>query len=127
MLELETQITITDALSKETNLCSRFSEGDLKLIGAHVWKGYQQDLDSRAAWERRTSAAMDLALQVQKDKSFPWPNASNIAFPLVTIAALQYHSRAYPSLLKGPDLVKMRVMGGYGLLRTLQKKWECRL
>ena len=112
MLELETQITITDALSKETNLCSRFSEDDLKLIGAHVWKGYQQDLDSRAAWERRTSAAMDLALQVQKDKSFPWPNASNIAFPLVTIAALQYHSRAYPSLLKGPDLVKMRVMGG---------------
>jgi chaperonin GroES len=44
---------------------------------------------------------MDLALQLQKDKSFPWPGASNVAFPLVTIAALQFHSRAYPALTGG--------------------------
>jgi chaperonin GroES len=39
-------------------------------------------------------------------KSFPWPGASNVKFPLLTIACLQYHSRAYPSLIDTPDIVK---------------------
>jgi chaperonin GroES len=54
---------------------------------------------------------MDLAMQIQKDKSFPWPGCSNIAFPLITIAALQFHSRAYPDIVDGVDVVQCRVVG----------------
>jgi len=55
--------------------------------------------------------ATDLALQLTEPKSYPWPNAANVKFPLLTIAALQFQSRAYPSLVKAPDLVKYRVQG----------------
>lgn len=54
---------------------------------------------------------MDLALQVVTDKNFPWPGASNVKFPLVTIAAMQFHSRAYPAIINGRDVVKCEVNG----------------
>jgi chaperonin GroES len=111
MLNLETKLVVNKATMKSPNLAGEFSPDDLKALGAWVWDGYARDLQSRFAWEQRTQAAMDLALQLQKDKSFPWPGASNVAFPLITIATLQFHSRAYPAIVSGPDLVKCRVPG----------------
>ena len=111
MLNLRTKITLTDAVTKSPNLCDRFDEEDLCAIGEHVSCGFEADEQSRDRWLRRMEAAMDLAMQVVKEKSFPWPGASNVKFPLVTIAALQFHSRAYPTIMHGPDIVKYRVTG----------------
>lgn len=111
MLKLETYITLNEDTISSPNLVDRFGEEDLKTIGEYVWDSYSADMESRKPWLRRTSAAMDLAMQVQKDKTFPWPGCSNIAFPLVTIAALQFHSRSYPALVDGTDIVKCRTIG----------------
>jgi len=111
MLHLETQIKLDDRICHEANLTSRFSEGDLRRIGDWCWDGYDRDVQSRSTWLRRTQAAMDLALQLQREKSFPWPGCSNVAFPLVTIAAMEFHSRAYPTLIQGTNIVKARVPG----------------
>ena len=111
MFELDTKITLNKDTVDAVNLCDRFTPEELDKIGDYVVEGFKRDKQSRHKWERRTQSAMDLAMQVQKDKSFPWPNASNIAFPLVTIAMLQFHSRAYPALIAGPDVAKCRVVG----------------
>lgn len=111
MLNLDTKVSINKDLLQSPNLCDRFSAEDLTKIGAQVVEGYKRDKQTRSAWERRNEAGMDLALQIQKTKDFPWANCSNIAFPLVTIAALQFHARAYPTLIQGPDIVKCRVVG----------------
>lgn len=111
MLQLENHLKLSAETIDAANLCDRFSEKDLKTIGVAVYQGYLQDKASRYKWERRNQAGMDLALQVQKEKSFPWAGCANIAFPLITIAALQFHSRAYPTLLSGTDIVRCRVIG----------------
>ena len=111
MEPLSVRLKLDDSVAKATNLCSRFSEDDLAALGTAAWEGYQLDEASRGDWLRRTEAAMDLALQTQKDKSFPWPDCANIAFPLVTIAAMQFHARAYPTLINGSKIVKCRVPG----------------
>lgn len=111
MLTLDRHIKLDRKAILSPNLCARFTPEDLSRIGVHVHDGYERDRESRQKWEKRTQAAMDLALQVQKDKSFPWPGCSNIAFPLITIAALQFHSRAYPAIIQGTDVVKCRVIG----------------
>lgn len=110
-LELETHLRLDDSVPKAKNLCSRFTEDDLGHIGAWVWDGYTQDENSRSDWHRRIQAAMDLATQLQKAKSFPWADCANVAFPLVTIAALQFHARAYPAIIQGTQIVKCRVPG----------------
>lgn len=111
MLNLDNHITITRELLLEPNLCHYFSREDLDRIGNWTHECYQRDVESRIPWVRRTEAAMDLAMQIQKDKNFPWANCSNIAFPLVTIAALQFHARAYPSIVNGRSVVQCRVIG----------------
>lgn len=111
MLELDTKIELDDKAVKSPNLADRFDQRDLDTLGDWVVDGYKRDRSSRYKWERRNEAAMDLAMQIQKEKSFPWPGSSNIAFPLVTIGVLQYHATAMPVLVGGPDLVKMRVIG----------------
>lgn len=111
MLILEKPLTITPETCKAPNLTSEFGEVDLARIGTVVFETYTRDKNSRTDWERRSAAGMDLAMQIVKEKSFPWPNCANVAFPLVTIAALQFHARAYPAIISGTEIVKCRAAG----------------
>ena len=93
------------------NIAENLDEDTLKEIGAEVVQDYNTDKSSRIEWEKKNKEANELALQISKDKTTPWPNAANIKFPLLTIAALQFQSRVYPALVKAPDLVKFRSQG----------------
>jgi chaperonin GroES len=109
-MELETQLELSKIV-KSPNLTSELSENDLRTIGEAVWAEWELDKESRYEWEEKTSQAMKLALQIVEEKTFPWENASNVKFPIVTIAALQYQSRAYPALIPGSSVVKAHVFG----------------
>lgn len=110
-MELEHHITFDKEAILSTNLCDRFGALDLNAIGSRVKEGYLQDEQSRSDWRRRMQAALDLAMQVVEAKTYPWPGAANVAFPLVTIAAMQFHARAYPQMLSGYDVVKYQIFG----------------
>ena len=98
-----------DKMLVSPNIAEMLDQHDLNTIGEHVVHEFNLDKESRSTWERRVESAMMLALQVAEAKSFPWQGASNIKFPLVTIAALQFHSRAYPALIPSSDIVKMNM------------------
>ena len=86
-------------------------ERDAIFIGNEVVDGYEKDVLSRQEWEDELEEGMKLALQVVENKTFPWPGAANVKYPLITIAALQYSSRAYPALIPGVNVVKARPIG----------------
>lgn len=109
-MELETQLTL-EQIQDSQNIAELLSEDDLDEIGNTVIKNYDIDEQSRRSWKQKNTDANELALQLTRQKTFPWPKASNVKFPLLTIASLQFASRAYPSLVKAPDLVKYRVQG----------------
>lgn len=109
-MEYETKLKLEDAVASR-NIAELLSENDLKKLGLEIHKSFENDLGSRSDWEKRMEQAMKLALQVSEAKNFPWPNASNIKFPLITIAALQYHARSYPVLIGSDTPVKCRVWG----------------
>lgn len=111
MLQLDNRIEITPSSIRGPNLCDRLTDRDLDTIGLEALEGYNRDEQSRTRWKKRADASMKLALQVQEAKNFPWPECSNVKFPLITIAVLQFHARAYPALLNGPDVVRCRVIG----------------
>ncbi len=109
-MELETKLGIKEIVDSK-NVATLLSENDLSVIGAHVVQSYETDLQSRQAWETKMRTATDLALQIVQEKTTPWRGASNVKFPLLTIASLQFAARAYPALVKAPDIVKYRVQG----------------
>lgn len=96
------------------NLADELDEDELLKIGEDVCNGFDADLDSRAEWDEQNTEWMKLALQIKETKTFPWPNAANIKYPLLTTAALQFSARAYPSLVPSFDIVKAKPLGGRG-------------
>ncbi len=54
---------------------------------------------------------MDLSMQISEPKNFPWPGCSNVVFPLVTIAALQFSARSYQNIIQGTNVVRYRTIG----------------
>lgn len=109
-LNLKRKVSI-ERLIATKNVCDLLPDDDIAAIGAMCAEGFSADKSSRAQWARRKANANKLALQVVENKTFPWPHASNIKFPLVTVAALAFQARAYPALISGTELVKARVYG----------------
>jgi chaperonin GroES len=109
-LELKTKLSL-EKLQDADNINGLLDEEDRRNIGLHVKQTYEIDKQSRQKWETKMEDATELALQVTQTKTYPWPKAANVKFPLLTIASMQFAARAYPALVKGPDLVKYRVQG----------------
>ena len=93
------------------NIAESLSEEVLTKIGQEVVEGYDADRLDRKPWDDKMKDAMDLALQNEKQKNFPWENCSNVMMPIITEAIIQYSSRMYPALVPTAGLVKPRVVG----------------
>jgi len=100
-----------DAILESSNLAIGMEEEKLTKIGSLVVEEFQVDEDSRKEWMAQAEEWIKLATQVMEKKNFPWPNAANVKFPLVTTAAMQFSARAYPALIPGLDVARMRVVG----------------
>lgn len=100
------------AMVEDTNIAEKLTEKELQDIGATVSEGFEYDLQSRQHWENNLKDWTKLALQVKETKTWPWVNASNVKYPLVSIASMQFNARAYPSLVPATsDVVKVEVIG----------------
>lgn len=86
---------------------------ELARIGRKVVDDCETDLESRkdAGWDERNRDAIKMAMQVREEKTFPWPNAANIKYPLITTAAIQFAARAYPAIVDGWNVAKGKVLG----------------
>lgn len=101
-----------EALLKSNNIAEELSDEKLRTIGVDVAEGFDSDMNSRAIWEKDLEKWTKLALQIVDEKTYPWKGASNVKYPLLSTAAMQFNARAYPSLVP-PDgkIVKCRVIG----------------
>ena len=86
-------------------------EDQLTEIGTKIKEWFDADEQSRIEWKDKNDQWLKLATQVIEKKSYPWPGAANVKFPLLTTAAMQFAARAYPALVPGPNLVAGQVIG----------------
>ncbi len=99
-------------LVNETNIASKLDEKLLVKIGSEVCDGYETDEQSRKDWKTNLEEWTKCALQVADKRTFPWTGASNIKFPLLSTAAMQFAARAYPTLVPSDGkVVKCRTVG----------------
>lgn len=100
-----------EELAEMVNIAEELDDNKLTYLGRKVKDGFETDLDSRSEWEDNNDRWMKLASQVIEQKSFPWPNSSNVKYPLLTTAAIQFHARAYPALVPSNNIVKGMIVG----------------
>jgi len=93
------------------NIAVDLTKEALAKIGQDVVTGYDIDLESRSDTDKINKEAMDLANQTYEKKNFPWPNAANVKYPLITVAAIQFASRAFPELVPDETIVNVKIVG----------------
>src|SRR5690348_2510629 len=90
-------------------------------IGETTCANYDRDKRDRQDWEDTAREALDACSQEEQDKAkdFPWSGASNMKWPLLTIAAMQFNARMLPAVIKGDEAVLGKPIGNdNGVLAT---------
>jgi len=101
-----------DIALQSTNLAKKLDKDELAKIANECFRGFEDDEDSRKMWIMATKEWLKLAGQISEKKTFPWPDASNIKYPLISTAAMQFSARAYPSLVPADgNIVQAQVWG----------------
>src|SRR3990167_4344922 len=107
---MPTELNLTKIL-ESTNIASELDEEVLVEIVSRVLKDFDTDETSRKDWMKSAEEWIKLSTQVIENKTFPWNNAANVKYPLVMTSAMQFSARAYPALVQGLDVVKIRTVG----------------
>jgi chaperonin GroES len=94
-----------------TNIAEGLDREILEKIGAKVVEDYNIDKESRSDWERDNRDALDLAKLIAKEKTWGGAKVANVKYPILATAAIQFSARAYPNLVKGNEVVKVKVIG----------------
>ena len=97
--------------SDNVNIAEELPDDVLSKLGELVYREYEVDVRSRNDWSEHSEKAMKLAMQVAEVKQYPWPRASNVIYPLMTTAAIQFAARAYPAIISGRNVVRGMVVG----------------
>lgn len=93
------------------NIADDLTDVQLSKIGQECVRGYEIDDLSREEWKRKVAKFMDMALQRVKPKSFPWPKASNVCWPLLSQAVNEFAAMTYPAIFDGDRVCKARIIG----------------
>lgn len=105
------QLRALSQLIAMDNVAKLVSEEDRKTLGELVKREAAIDDESRNAWVESTKRAIKRARQQTERKTFPWEGASNVNYPIVTTAALQFAARAIPRSSTGPASSSARRTG----------------
>lgn len=99
-------------LLESVNIAEKLSDDKLTAIGEECRKGFESDFDSCDEFMRNMEEYIKLAKQCAEEKTYPWPGASNVKYPMLSTAAMQFAARAYPSLVPSDgQVVKARPIG----------------
>lgn len=110
MLKLDAKLDLGEIVLLP-NIAEKIEKSDLQKIAMDVCQWYQKDKDSRAKWEFETKRVIELATLEHGTKDTPYPNSSNVKYPITSIATLQFAARAYPELVRNGRVLEIATVG----------------
>ena len=107
----EAPLARIERVTQENNIVEEIDADTLSKLAMQVQEDYETDKDSMGAWSKASQRGIDLAKLIKTDKTYPFANASNIKYPLITSAALHYNARTYPAIVPAGSPVAAKVNG----------------
>ena len=93
------------------NLLDSMDEVDANRLAGEAIEEWGHDCSARKEWTEQAKRSLDLAKQKPSVKNTPFQNASNVNYPTLTVAAMQFNARAMPAILKGDEVLSAKVVG----------------
>lgn len=100
-----------EEIEQSSNVAELLDAGMLARLGQEAKDHIDIDDKSRTEWKDALDEGFRLAMQVADQKSYPFDNAANVIYPLITTASLQFAQRCYPSVVPGERVVQCAVIG----------------
>ena len=111
-METTMALSLSKILQHENqNVAELLDEQMLGTLSARCYEEYELDWMTLADWRAKTEEALKIAQQIWEKKSHPWPGASNVKYPLIAGASMQFAARAYPNIISGTEIVRTKVIG----------------
>ncbi len=98
-------------LAAMENVAELLDKKELEAIGKKVLSDWDIDKKSMDEWLVSSKDAMKLCLLEREEKNTPWVGASNIKFPLIATAVMQFSSRSVAEMSKAGKVAKYKVLG----------------
>lgn len=96
----------------ESDISELLDTETITKLGEQVCQQYERDDTSRDEWKKVAEKALsDMAKSDYGEKTYPWKGASNVHYPLLTQAVMQFNARSYPAIVKGDEAVSVKVVG----------------
>ena len=102
------KLSIDKILSNPTNVVHLLDENCLGGIFDYCDVRYKDLVATRTPRNEKLKEANEEALQVYKQKDFPWPKAASVKYPLITNACIDFASRIYPAVWQDGDVAKTK-------------------
>lgn len=93
------------------NVADLLSDKKLTEVSGRVIDGFDQDEGTMGEWRDITEKAMDIAKQTLDQRNEPLVMSSNVKYPAITQAGIEFASRTYPEFVKGDRVARFRVVG----------------
>lgn len=113
-VEQENPLAVLDRIARtDGNLTEFMTAQELTALGSDVVQDYERDCTDRNDWKLIVEEALKNAAQESKSpsKDYPFQNASDVKYPILTIAATEFNARSYPAIVKGDETIQVKVVG----------------
>jgi chaperonin GroES len=105
-------VTVEMILAYGGNVAELLDDALLDRIGRDVVREFEIDEASRSDWRDAAKEYLKTATQRKPEaKNTPYKGASNIKYPLLTTACMQFAARAAPQLMRGDEVIEAKVVG----------------
>lgn len=102
---------ILDYAIQGNNVAELISEAKLAEFGETAKTQFEADHADGKDWREQRLRAIKATKQDAEKKSFPWEGASNVKYPLLTTASMQFAARTYSAIVPGKTIVKTAING----------------
>ena len=109
---IDPTVFLMSVAQMQGNISDLLDATTIAAIEQQVCEQYDRDLLSRDGWEKVARRALeDMTKAEHEAKTSPWANASNVHYPLLAQAVMQFNARSYPAIVKGDEAVSVKVVG----------------
>jgi hypothetical protein len=93
------------------NLAEVMDDGDLDSIAGDLVSDFDEDLNTRAEWEKAYIQGLDLLGLKIEERTIPWPGACGVYHPVLTEAVIRFQAQTIMEVFPSSGPVETKIVG----------------
>jgi hypothetical protein len=93
------------------NLAEVIDERELAMLAEDLISSFEEDVDTRADWEKAYLQGLDLLGLKIEERTMPWPGACGVYHPVLTEAVIRFQAQTIMEVFPSSGPVRTKIVG----------------